>query len=297
MEATHSQGKLSRSWALIKSSFHVLKLDKELVSLPIIEFIVSLGVLVAIGIVSISIFWGINGTLAGLEDSDGLVYLTVVVLVVLTTFIANLFSGAIIHAALKRFDGGDPTAIGSLKAVWKKRGSIFRFSLLAAGVVLILDAIRQRVPFGGRLLTWLGEAAWTVASFFVIPFIVSSENKLGPIESTKKSLNLIKQVWGESLAINVGIGLIAFLTMVSYSLVVAFVFVSLVQIGTIVGLVFGGFALIGLLTLALVFNVISSIAKAAVFYWATTGKAPATFDKELLRVAMTHKKARKVFTV
>src|SRR5690606_40814523 len=66
--------------------------------------------------------------------------------------------------------------------------------------------------------------AWTLATFLVVPVLVSQN--VGPIEALKESVSLLKRSWGENLAGNVGIGLAfglitAVVAIVSIALVIA----------------------------------------------------------------------------
>lgn len=293
--------RFSTSRQLFKSSYNVLKLDKELVLFPFIESVIIILVVAAMFIASIAIHGLSMGAISnwsneGVAVNNWEVYAAVGILVVFATFISNLFAGAVINAAFERFDGGDPSVRGSLSRAWSKKKSIFLFSILASFVGLILDAIRQRVPFGGKLLTWLGEVAWAVASFFALAVIIRNDEVTGPLDATKQSMNLIKKVWGESLIISGTIGLISVVIILSYVLISFPIMIAVVALSAWAGLGVGILLIIGLFVISLVLSALSSIAKAAIYYWAVTGKAPQQFNSELLRSAITPKKARKIFS-
>ncbi|HSX45265.1 MAG TPA: DUF6159 family protein [Candidatus Saccharimonadales bacterium] len=298
--------RVRRSWELVKSSWHVLKLDKELLTLPLIGMLLSLAVAIAAGILyglTILLHWG-NLTITqgsnGTESTAHWGWTGAVILALLligVTFVSNFIAVAIAKGALDRFSGQDPTIKSSLRAAKARSASIFKWSLLSLTVGLILQTIQERVPFAAKILVWLGEMVWGVATFFVVPIIAVSEKPVGPIQATKESTSIIKRVWGESLIVNLGVGLIALLSMLVYiplAIIISFL-ASTVSVPLAIAL--GILAFLGFFVLILVFNVLGAIAKAAVYYWATTDKAPENFDKELLRASLTDRKARKIFAL
>lgn len=295
-EMEESSGRFRRSWQLMQSSWHVLKLEKGLITLPLIQAVI----IVILSAVAVVAYIATLASTKGLESGGNnlasvISYIPLVIFIVATTFVANIMAGAIIYAAFERFDGKDPTVGGSLRAAWSKRWPLFKFSLLAAGVGMILDAIRERVPFAGKVLTFFGDAAWAVASFFALPIIIREAQEVGPIEATKKSAALIRRVWGESLVVSAGIGIMSLIIIFAYTMLSVAIGVVLAAIHGVVAIVFGVLAVIGLFIVAAALTALSAIAKAAVYHWATTGEAPVSFNQNLLRAAMTHKKARGIF--
>jgi len=301
-------GRLRRSRELLKSSWQVLRLDKELLALPLIGILVSLGLIIfAIGLVIASFavhepVFDVNiQNTANTQAINGQLnwtgYVLLAIFVVAITFISNFIATAIARGALDRFDGQDPTIRNSLNAAKQRAGSIFKFSLLTLTVGVVLSLIRDRVPFAGKVLTWLGDLIWGVATFFVVPVLAMSAKPIGPIDATKQSARIIKKVWGESLIVNIGIGFIALISVVIYAPISVLLTVLAANLYAPFGLAIGLLALLGLFGIVLVFNVLEAIVKAAIYYWATTGKAPDTFNKELLRASLTPKKARKIFAL
>lgn len=299
-------GSIRRGWQLTKSSWHILRLDKELVSLSLFSMVGSLLVLVPIVVIFIanSTFDSV-GQLAQ-ADNESLyetslqgweVGLLVFLTYFLTTLVANFFGAAIIHGASQRFNGNDPTLISSLAGAGRKFRPLILFSLMMTTVGLVLQILEERLPLFGRIAVWLFDAAWNIANIFAIPVIVLSRKDIQPIEATKQSVAVIKKVWGESIVVNIGIGIIGFLSFLVYLLIGSLSF-ALVTGGSPASsslIAFGGIMVLGTLILMLVFSTLSSIAKAALYHYAITGEAPSDFDQVLLRNSMTPKKARKIF--
>lgn len=300
---TKQPGRFRRSWLLAKGAWHALRLDKELLSLPLIGFAVALPLLMLIPVIFLI---NPDAFITSSVAADGMkeyypttpAYAVLISIFALVAVVSTLISGAVAHGALERFRGNDPTVKGSLRAAWAKRGSLGGFALFSFGVGFILSEIANRIPYlGGKIVAWLGQAAWNVASFFAIPVIVSSEESVGPIKATKRSIGIIKQVWGESLILSVSIGVVTLVSILLYGLVVGVTAGLLGALGA-TGWVFAPLAVIaflGLIGLILVFSMLDAFIKVAIYYYATTGVAPATFNQNLLKAAFTPKKARKIF--
>jgi hypothetical protein len=289
-------GRIGRGWQLTKSSWQVLKLDKELTGLPIISFFASMAVLLAIGIG----FFAAGGTSNNTSDSlnTGFTIALALITYFLLNLVANFFGGAIIYGATERFRGQDPTVGSSLRGARRKFGPLALFSLMIATVGLIFEILEDRLPFAGKIAAYIFDAAWSIANIFAVPVIVLTEEDVSPIEATKRSVQIIKQVWGESVIANLGIGVISFLTFVAYFAVWAAVAAGLSSAGVTsvsVGAPLVIIAILGFIVLAIIFTTLSSIIKAALYHYATTGQAPASFDTNLLQASMTPKKTRKVF--
>jgi MFS family permease len=306
--------KFKRSWLLAKSSWRVLKLDKELVLFPFINSVLILGLLVlsvltafathAVTLVhqktgDMSYEGGFHSNLAWWQAAPLLL-----IVYILISFVTAFFGGAIVHAALERLKGGDPTVRNSLKAAGKRWKPLFFFGVMIGTVGFVLDYLQNqanRLPLGGaivgKLLLSLGGFAWAVANFFSIPHIMTADTEISPIEATKRSVRTIKRVWGESAIANVGVGLIMFIVTILYVLFLAAIAGFGLNLASpapfLIGV--GAVGVLGLIVLSLVSETLGSILKATIFYYAETGNAPEHFDRALLRSAMTTKKARKIF--
>lgn len=297
-------GRIKKGWLLTKGAWRVLKLDKELINIPLISAIVQLvlfTVFVVIGFL-IANYFGVFDTVATTDTTNETevpfwVYLAVLPALIILDFVVNYFSAALIAGAFMRFRGDDPTVKGSLAAVKGKSLAIFQFTFLQAVVFTILDFIEQKVPLGGKIAAWLAGVAFRVASFFVLPIIVDTKQHIGPWKATKQSAGLIKQVWGESLVVAVGINIIGVLTAFLYLAVMAALFAAGISLSAPVALAWAGgvLTIVGLMALVLIFATLSSIAQAAIYHYATTGDSPLEFDKKLLKQALTPKKARRIF--
>jgi hypothetical protein len=183
-----------------------------------------------------------------------------------------------------RLDGGDPTVADGFRIARSKALPILGYAAIAATVGMILRAIEQRAGFIGRIVIGMIGVAWTVATFMVVPVLVSRD--VGPIEAVKESAELLKRTWGENLIGNGGIGvafgLITFaLMLVGVILVVMLAGQGLGMLAIAVGIIFG----LGVLALALVQAALTGIYSAALYRYAVDGNAPAGFDGPMLESA------------
>lgn len=122
--------------------------------------------------------------------------------------------------------------------------------------------IEERVAFAGKIVVALLGAAWTIATYFVVPVLVVE--KLGPVDAFKRSATILKKAWGESIVSNAGVGAVTFLVTL------------LLMIGT--GIVAAVLAIqMSSLALALAGSALSSIVLSALYLYATENKLPEAF--------------------
>lgn len=292
-----------RGWQLVLSSWQVLRLDKELVVLPVIGYVVALLAIAGIVALPFAFF-----TIASSTGTGGLtnysytapIWLNVIIGITVyfvVTLVSNFFSGAIIYGATQRFNGHNPTITSSLTGAKRRFLPLAGFSLLMSTVGLALQTLEERLPFAGALAVWLLNAAWSIANIFAVPIIVLSDHNVHPLDATKESVKIIKKVWGEGVTANVGIGLIGLLSMVSFMMVL-FLLTALgaaAHVPAFLGVIGFGLAVVLLFSLLLILIALSSITKAAVYHYAVTGRAPQMFNTELLHATISPKRARRIF--
>src|SRR6202011_2079960 len=80
------------------------------------------------------------------------------------------------------------------------------WAIFAATVGTILRAIQDKVGALGKIITGLIGIVWSIATFFVVP-VIAYEN-LGPIDAFKRSAEIMKEKWGESLGSTFSFGLL-----------------------------------------------------------------------------------------
>lgn len=281
--------RFSRSWSLIKASASVLKQDKELLLFPLLSAIATVLVTAAFILPALGL-----GALDGLDrmDEEGLppvAYVLAFLFYLAQYFVIFFFNTALVGAAMIRLKGGDPTVSDGLRIASSKIGVIFGYALIAATVGMILRAIQERAGWIGRWIAGLVGAAWTVASFLVVPVLVSRD--VGPIEAVKESALMLKRTWGENVIGQGGIGLVFGLINV---------LVVLLGVGLIIGAATTkSVPLIGLAVAALVIALVlgaliqaalSGIYSAALYRYASGEGESQGFEGELLGQAFAPKR-------
>lgn len=301
---TKEIGKFKKAWLLTKASWKALLLDKELVALPIIGFLASVVSIIPFVIFTIFkhelVFSLVTGDQSFEAHPTALGYILFALFIIVTTAISSLFGGAVVHGAIDRFNGNNPTISSSFKAARAHAGSLIQFGIFATFVGIIISEVAQRIPyFGAKVIAWMAGSAWNIASFFAVPVIVTSSTPIGPIKATKKSIAIIKKVWGESLIVSITIGLISFLITMAYVTGI----VAIMGLGAALSAnawyfgIIGVLGFLGLIVIIFIFSVLEAFTKAAIYHYAVTGESPATFDNRLMRTAFTTKKARKLFSI
>jgi hypothetical protein len=120
---------------------------------------------------------------------------------------ASFFGVAAAANASHVLDGEDPTLSTGIGVAWSRKGVIVKWGLVSATVGLVLQLVADRAGgLGGQLIQLIGGAAWSIASFFVLP-ILALEG-LGPFDALKKSLAVIRAHWGESIVGGAAVGLV-----------------------------------------------------------------------------------------
>lgn len=294
-------GRFRRGWELTKSSWGVLKLDKELAILPVVSMVVSVVACVGIAIGLMALAVGvlkIFGVHNFATNSPWPLLPLALCLAFTLSIVGNFFSAAIIYGATERFRGGDPTLRSSLAGAWHKLGPLAAFSLMMATVGLALQVLENRLPIAGKIIAWLGGLAWSIATMLAVPVIVLSEDNVRPFAAVKQSSKTIRDVWGNGgVAAQFGISLVGVLTIFGYVgfWILLGVLTSSVAMPNALFATTLAVAVLGFFLLLAVFGALTSIAKAALYHYATTGQAPELFNQQLLQASMTQKKARRIF--
>lgn len=280
--------RFSRSWSLIKASAGVLAKDKELLVFPLLSSICCLIVAAAFILPALGM-----GALDGLSRGGGGVEIGSYVLGFLFYFVQYcviiFFNSALVGAALIRLDGGNPSLVDGLRIAAGKIVPILGYAAIAATVGVLLRSVQERVGWLGRMVVGFLGVAWTVASFLVVPVLVSRD--VGPIDAVKQSALLLKKTWGENLVGQGGVGLVFGLIFSGLvflgvgAIAVAAQSGSSVLVGMIVVLV-----IIALVLTALIQAALSGIYSAALYRYATGDGGSEGFDTDLLGHAFAAKR-------
>jgi hypothetical protein len=265
--------RFGRSIELVEQSFRVLMQDKTLMILPIVSGIVTAGV------VATFVVGTFGMSVADLRQPlQPIVFLPVFVMYVVTYFVGIFFQAAVIAGATQRLRGGDPTIGSAIAAAADRSAQILGWAVIAATVGTLLQLIRGRGRIVERLVAGFLGAAWSLATFFVVPVLVLEDVPVSALFG--RSLSLMEDRWGEGIIGTIGLGLVSFVCWLLLAGIVASVVVGLHQIvaAIVIGAV-GGVALVA------AFSALNGIYVAALYHYATTGSAAPGFDSETLQGA------------
>ncbi len=277
--------RFSRSWGLIKASAGVLAKDKELLVFPLLSAICTLIVAAAFLLPAFGL-----GALDGLREGGMPVtaYVFAFLFYLVQYFVIFFFNSALVGAAMIRLDGGDPTVRDGLRIAGGKVVPILGYAAIAATVGMVLRAIQERAGFLGRIIAGLIGVAWTLASFLVVPVLVSRD--IGPLDAVKESALLLKKTWGENLIGQGGVGLVFGLLFFLLALVgvAAIVAAAMTGSGTLIVLVVA-LVIAAMLLAALIQAALAGIYSAALYRYAVGEGGSEGFDAQLLGQAFRAK--------
>ncbi len=272
--------RLSNGWGLAKASWHVLKLDKEMLVFPLASGLACLLVLASFAVPLIGSEYAQTVMEEESIPKDPVAWAILFAFYFVNYFVIVFFNSALIHCAIIRFRGGDPTVADGFRGAFARLPQIAAWAAVSATVGLILKAIESRSKRAGRFVAGLLGMAWSAGTYFVVPVLVVEG--LGPFAGLKRSLSILRKSWGEALAANFGIGLIVFAAIV-VSLIPALLGVLS---GTTALLIAGIVTTVALVILvSLISSALSAIVLAALYEYAAEGKAPTQFDEGALKGA------------
>jgi hypothetical protein len=283
----------SRSWLITKLTFSVINKDRELLGFAFLSFIFSVAYVVAMVVPSV---------LPTLMDNEfsreslqvyhyGILFLAYFGL----AFIATFFNVCVVYTTKIRFEGGNATFSESLKFASARLGLIFQWSLLSATVGLILRILHDLASRLGKvgeivahIVIGLIGMAWSIVTIFVVPVLVYEG--LGPVDAVKRSAEVIKKTWGESLIRSIGLGLIqlfVFLLIIAFAGTLTYLLAQWFSItGVMVGVAIGGLML---LMAGLIFTVANAIFSTALYVYANNNQVASGFNEDVVRGAFKQK--------
>lgn len=262
-------GRFGRSWALVKTSWSVLRADMELLWLPVISFVATIATASLFFVpIAISSSGSADGAGARLSPIawvfSALAYLAL-------AYVTIFFNAALVHAADERMRGGDPSVRTALRGAAARAGSILPWAIVSATVSVILRSIQERAGLIGRIVVGLVGLAWSLVTFLVLPILVVEGIGVGA--AIKRSSELFKRTWGEQVIANAGIGLVSFVAVLAG---LPLLLLAATGVGVLIGL---GIALfvVWLAVVMTVTTALSAVYQTALYHFAANGMPPAAF--------------------
>jgi hypothetical protein len=180
---------------LVRSAWSALRQDRELVLLPVLGGVVTLGALVPVAAAFVLVP----------EDALPVYVLLAIAATYLLAAVSTFFSVALAAGAHDRMNGGDPTLASAMAAAWRHKRAVLGWAALSATVGLVLQSIEARFKGVGAIVGFLGGVAWALASFFAIPIIAAQD--VGPITALKTSADTFKRRWSNAVRVQLRLGL------------------------------------------------------------------------------------------
>lgn len=288
------QRTLTSSWSLFKQSWHVLCADKHLVILPVLSTLACLVVLVSF-VVPAAIFlpdWN-EATRGGSQGAEihlnAAAYIGLFAFYLVNFFVITFFNTALVACASNRFQGKDSSLRAGLGVAVSRLPQILQWALLSATVGMVLRAVAERAGLLGSIVIRLVGMGWAIATYFAVP--VLALEGLGPFAAVKRSVEILRKNWGQSLTLHVGLGLVGLLlTFAAFVPLVAGVALSVTMESWIPGAIGGVVTVLCLIVLGLVTSTLRVIIQTALYRFVVTGTAPEGFDPALLQAAIRTKK-------
>jgi hypothetical protein len=197
--------RISNSFALARSSWDVLRQDKQLVLFPLVSSLGCLLVLASFGLPLLGLALGGQIRFVDAQGNMALwVYPVAFAFYFCNYFVIVFCNAALISCALMRFGGQEPTLADGFRAAYSRLPQIAAWALVSATVGMLLKAVENSHQRAGEVVSGLFGTAWTIITYFVVPILVVEQ--LGPFQAIKRSLQLLKQTWGDALLGKIGLG-------------------------------------------------------------------------------------------
>ncbi len=275
--------RIRRSFDLVRASAQVLRQDNHLLLFPLI----SAGAwLLLVAAFALPVF--------GLASVDGIgeggLYSIGFLFYVVQYFVIFYFNTALVGAVLIRLDGGSPTLADGLRIANGRLPAILGYAVISATVGVILRAIQERLGFVGRLVVGLIGAGWALATFLVVPVIVTRDR--GPMDSIAESTALLKRTWGENVTGHIGMGAafgLVYFGLAGGSVLLAVLLLAAGAVSPVSFFLFGAVVVLALLACVLFQATLTGIYSAVLYRYAVNGNGSAGFDNGLLASSFRQK--------
>lgn len=231
------------------TSLETLRDHPQLLLFPVLSSLALLAVCLSF-FGGMTLLWGFDFN-AWTERTFGntFSYLALLAFYLINYFIVVFFNVALVYSARRIFQGEELTLRDAINFSTSRLTTILKWAVLAATVGVLLDMLQERLGSIGKIMVGIIGMVWSIATFFVVPVIAFED--LGPVDAVKRSGQIIKEKWGESLGANFGFGLFFVL---GYIAIVASAFIPGFLIHPVAGIIAG-------VLLALVLHTIMAAAK------------------------------------
>lgn len=272
--------KFSNGWTIATNSFKVLKANRQLLIFPIL----SMASMIVIVVSFLTAVVGFEGwSLNNIQDPGRVIsYSLVFLFYIANYFVIVFFNMALVHCSSLYFKGEEVTVQKGIDFSKSRIGSILGWAVFAGIVGGILKIIQENVGSLGKIITAIVGIVWSIATFFVVP-VIAYEN-VGPLQAFKRSSQLMKEKWGESI----GAGFSFFLIQLGAMAIIAIVAFAVSAINIMAGIAIG---VLGLLILSSIMSAVKTIFISAVYH-DVTGDPVELYNQQFIDNLFKPKKKR-----
>ncbi len=278
---TRKIGRFAASFSLAKESWNVMRQDKEIAWFPVLSAVASMVTMIALAI--LFFVFALHGELKLVgEGYKNVAYLGMFIYYLIMFFVTNYFLAGLYTVVHARFNGQNLSVTDGLKNANANISKIFVWSLISATVGVILRIISDKSEFIGKIISSLLGAVWGILTYFSLPSLIIGQKTVK--ESFKESATLIRKTWGEALIMNFGLGIFFALVFFAYSAlsIGIVVLVPIVEMVFLVGILY----IIFFIGFWIILATLNAIFTLALYEYASTGKVPQGFTKELIEGAV-----------
>jgi hypothetical protein len=273
------EGRIARSWRLTRAAWRIVRGDRCLLTLAAFAALA--------GVLGLALMFVLGGSFGNGHLHRDRLALYALIFAYPLTFVSVFFNTAIAAAAAAAIDGRHMSVGQALAVPARKLHTIALWSLIASIVGFVLEQLASRLPLGGSIAARLVGVGWSLASLFAIP-IIALEDRSAP-DALKRSAEVVKKRWGESIGGNVIIG--AWTVLAILPLLVVFV-AAIVATDRVPALrdaliAIGVLALVAVAALQLVVRQTFAV---ALYRYATGASAAGPFSERDLRSPFTPKR-------
>lgn len=263
--------RMKTGWKIAMNSFKVLNANKQLILFPILS---SISLALVIGSFTVGLLALNQWDFDNIQINNEIVGIAVsLVFYIINYFVIVFFNVALVHCTRLYFRGEEVSLGAGVRFAMGRISTIFSWSIFAGIVGTILNSIQENAGILGKILTGIIGVVWSIATFFVVP-VIAYENK-GPLQAFRRSAQIMKEKWGESLTGNFSLAVIQFIVI----LVAAF---SLFVLGYIFHPIAGVvLAALGAFVVYAIFSATQMIFVSAVYH-NINDEPVAHFDKQLI---------------
>ena len=289
-------GYFSRSWQMFTTSWKITRENTSLLKLAatglafsaVVFLLGGLAVLVA-GMLTASA-QPLSGGWWERPPTAVLVLIGAVVSMA-ASIVSTFFQGAIVYGTYQWLNGQQPTYQDSITGAKGRFAQLSQWAIVAVIITWVLSMVQhllERIRFVGWILSGLVDIAWDTFRFLVVPIVMVEG--LGPVDAMRRSKNLLKETWGDSLAAQFGVGIVG-LVLAIPGILVALLSISVLPTPfNVIGGVIGAC----LILLAMMFaSALTGVWQTVLYHYATKGSMPALVSGEQVQNAFLPKTTRR----